>query len=632
MSPRCRLSIVIIFAALSVGSQAAASGSFEFVVNETGSKNQDYGRLRELPEAFGNGDFTLELWVRPNDRFPVGPVDAGEDQLTNWAEDDNAPYTSDDWWRRGNFLLDGNNNDDGAAFGTFSLQFYAGGRVRWLFGDGSDSIPTGDVWAVGANSSDSPSLLDGQWHQLTLVRRSFGSGSILELWIDGDLIDSEFSNAQTDMEEEYWEDWDGFDRDGEGWFFGAEKRAASGELDQHEDYKGFIDELRFWSRAKSWFQISAGYDDAVTGSESGLVGWFDFSEGRRDEACDVLDSSRCIKLKNTDSDAWSTSNAPIRGSGVDIAAPSTPSDLSAEPVSNTEIDLSWSPSSDDVAVTGYTVRRDGEIVGTPSGTSFRDSNLDPNTTYSYTVDAFDAAGNTSPQSAAVQVTTPASADTTAPTTPVALAASPASGSRIELDWAAASDDVAVTGYTVRRDGDVIATTSETRYSDSGLTPNTTYSYTVDAFDAAGNTSPQSDAAEATTSAVPDTTPPSVPSSLTASAPSGTQIDLNWAASGDSVGVAGYTVRRDGEIVDTTVDNQYSDLGLVPNTTYTYTVDAFDAAGNASVESAMAQATTQAVAAAPPDFRNGGGGAIAAWWLIVAGALAVARSRTRRRAA
>src|SRR5213076_3070428 len=182
-------------------------------------------------------------------------------------------------------------------------------------------------------------------------------------------------------------------------------------------------------------------------------------------------------------------------------------------------------------------------------------------------------------------------DTTRPSVPTGLTASAVSSSQINLSWAASSDNVVVSGYRVYRNGTQIATTSATSFINQGLSPSTTYSYTVAAFDAAGNLSARSSAASATTPAAPDTTPPSVPTGLTASAVSSSQINLSWAASSDDVGVTGYRVFRDGTQIATTSTTFFSNTGLSPSTTYFYTVAAVDAAGNASARSSPASATT-----------------------------------------
>jgi chitodextrinase len=91
-------------------------------------------------------------------------------------------------------------------------------------------------------------------------------------------------------------------------------------------------------------------------------------------------------------------------------------------------------------------------------------------------------------------------DTTAPTAPTGLAASAASSSQINLSWNASSDNVGVTGYDVYRGGSFLKSVTGTSTSDTGLSPSTTYSYTVRAKDAAGNQSSNSNTASATTQA------------------------------------------------------------------------------------------------------------------------------------
>jgi hypothetical protein len=89
----------------------------------------------------------------------------------------------------------------------------------------------------------------------------------------------------------------------------------------------------------------------------------------------------------------------------------------------------------------------------------------------------------------------------------------------------------------------------------------------------------------------DTIPPTIPTNLSASPVSPTQINLTWTASTDNVGVTGYTIYRDGTQVGTSTTNAYSDTGLAPATYYTYTVSAYDAAGNVSAPSSAVMPTT-----------------------------------------
>ncbi len=104
---------------------------------------------------------------------------------------------------------------------------------------------------------------------------------------------------------------------------------------------------------------------------------------------------------------------------------------------------------------------------------------------------------------------------------------------------------------------------------------------------------------ATGAPAPDTTPPSVPTGLTAVAVSSSRIDLSWAASTDERGVAGYRVDRDGTVIATTSNTAYSDTGLAPSTTHAYRLAAYDGAGNQSGQSSPASATTLPATPPPP---------------------------------
>src|SRR3990172_5169055 len=190
-------------------------------------------------------------------------------------------------------------------------------------------------------------------------------------------------------------------------------------------------------------------------------------------------------------------------------------------------------------------------------------------------------------------TAPPPSDTTTPSTPTGLSAAVVSSSQINLSWTASTDNVGVTGYNVYRNGTPIATVASLSYNDTALTPNTTYSYTVSAYDAAGYSSVQSASASATTQAVSaDTALPTIPTGLTATAVSSSQINLSWTASTDNIGVTGYDIYRGGTPLTTVAATSYSNTGLTASTLYSYTVRAKDAAGNNSAQTASVSATTQ----------------------------------------
>jgi chitodextrinase len=175
--------------------------------------------------------------------------------------------------------------------------------------------------------------------------------------------------------------------------------------------------------------------------------------------------------------------------------PSVPGSVSAI-AGDTVVALSWTASTDNVFVSKYRVRRGGAVLAEPYSPGFVDSGLANGTAVSYTVSAVDPWGNESAQSVAVTVT-PAvpGPDTIAPTTPTNLTATPGNVA-VALSWTASTDNVAVTGYRVRRGGTLVGSPTGTTYSDTGLVNGTTYSYTVSAIDAVGNESAQTAAVTA----------------------------------------------------------------------------------------------------------------------------------------
>lgn len=280
---------------------------------------------------------------------------------------------------------------------------------------------------------------------------------------------------------------------------------------------------------------------------------------------------------------------------TDTTAPTAPTGLSAGLAGDTAT-LSWTASTDNVGVTGYRVSRNGTLLaGTVTGTTFTDPGLAAGT-YTYTVTAVDAAGNVSVASNSASVTVPAAppppSDTTAPTVPGDFAVVLRGNNNTDLTWTASTDDTGVTGYRVTRNGTVITTVLNPFYGDTSL-PAGTYTYSVAAMDAAGNVSGSTESISVTVQPPPetDTTAPSVPTDLTTTVV-GTTISVGWSLSFDDTRVAGYTLTRNGVVRATTDTTSFTDSGLAPGT-YTYTVTAFDAAGNTSQPSNSVSATVEA---------------------------------------
>jgi len=266
-----------------------------------------------------------------------------------------------------------------------------------------------------------------------------------------------------------------------------------------------------------------------------------------------------------------TANTP-----ADTTPPSPPTGLTGAAAGSSGANLSWSASTDNVGVTGYIVRRNGVQVATPAATSYTDTGLSAGATYSYTVAARDAAGNTSPNSASVSVTTAIAADTTPPTMPSGLTAAAAGSTGANLAWSASTDNVGVTAYIVRRNGVQVATPATTSYADTGLSAATTYSYTVAARDAAGNVSPNSATVSVTTGSTPP--PPSNSAGLawdavTVPALSGYRVYFGTAP--------GTYLQSVGQGISVGNATTYTITGLASGTRYYFAVTDFDTLGQES---------------------------------------------------
>lgn len=233
--------------------------------------------------------------------------------------------------------------------------------------------------------------------------------------------------------------------------------------------------------------------------------------------------------------------------GEDAEAPTTPTILSAVPLTTTQIDIAWSTSTDNFSFGGYRVFRDGSQIATTTQTSYSDTGLTASTTYTYEVNAYDNAGNTSSTSAAVSTTTLSVATpeetVEATTTTNGSNISSASGrviltdltittqtksaqfvfetsapSRFQLRW----------GRTSVYDGGYVATDiyrfiHKTLLTD--LEPGTRYEYELIGYNDAGRAFPLK-TGTFTTDEAPDTTPPLNVQNLRAEVV-GNDVLLSW---------------------------------------------------------------------------------------------------------
>lgn len=191
-------------------------------------------------------------------------------------------------------------------------------------------------------------------------------------------------------------------------------------------------------------------------------------------------------------------------------------------------------------------------------------------------------------------------DTLAPTTPGKPSGVSNTTHSIDLTWAASHDNVSTNiTYRIYRDGNSTPvgtvtsnSTTTVSFTNTGLASGSTHTYTVDAQDAVPNASAMSPVSDPITVQVPDTTAPTVPGQPTGAANGKSEIDLTWAASTDDVSTdITYHVYRDGNSTpvgsvtsSSTTTVNFTDTGLAPGSTHTYTVDAEDEALNVSLMS------------------------------------------------
>ena len=193
---------------------------------------------------------------------------------------------------------------------------------------------------------------------------------------------------------------------------------------------------------------------------------------------------------------WGGTAAENTWGSSDTEAPTTPTNVSLSNITTSTIDVTWTLSTDDVAVTKYEIYANGVLSGETANTNYTLTGLNSNTGYAVTVLAKDIANNSSAQSTAVNATT--LIDSTPPTIPTDVTISNQSGNSFRVNWTASADNSSVIEYDIFVDGTLNGTTLNNNYDVTGLNVSTTYSVRVLAKDATNNMSAQSAAVDAMT--------------------------------------------------------------------------------------------------------------------------------------
>jgi len=289
---------------------------------------------------------------------------------------------------------------------------------------------------------------------------------------------------------------------------------------------------------------------------------------------------------------------------ADTQAPTAPGQPTASAITQAAATLSWAAASDNYGVAQYLVLRNGSQVGATAATSYTDSGLAPSTSYSYTIKAQDAAGNSGPASAARTLTTAAGNIATV-------------YYRLPSGWNSANIHYSPTGgaWTAVPGVPMAAACSGwlsyTASLGSASSWQAVFNNGSGSWDNNGGKNYalgaglSSVAGGAVTSGSNpcnvDSTPPSAPDGLAASAVGATSVSLAWSAATDNAGVTGYYVYRNGGLLGTATGTGYVDNTASPATSYSYTVKAIDAAGNVSAASAALAVTTTAASSCQVTF-------------------------------
>lgn len=321
----------------------------------------------------------------------------------------------------------------------------------------------------------------------------------------------------------------------------------------------------------------AGYKIFLNGTQVGITDQPFYIDGA------APSTSACYTVAAFDAAGnKSGQNTQVCATATAVAAdgtpPSAPGSLVAVASSSSQIDLSWTASTDAGGIAGYRVMVGGSAIATlpATATAYSHTGLNASTQYSYTVVAIDTSGNAT-SSVAASATTSAKTDTTAPTTPAGLTATAASSTQLNLAWTASTDAVGVAGYKVYVGNTLIGTSATASFSALNLTASTQYCYTVKAYDAAGNIS-------SATAQVCATTP-----AASASPAASMQTTLNtftsfWAttlpSSTDSslLALFGSTFLEDGQSLSLWLPGMATDTTLIGFSAINLAVDSIDATG------------------------------------------------------
>lgn len=318
-------------------------------------------------------------------------------------------------------------------------------------------------------------------------------------------------------------------------------------------------------------------------------------------------STQTIEQSIASSEMQTSSTGVV--SQKDTIAPTAPETISKLTPTTTSIELSWTPANDNTGVVIYKVYRNKALVATlaADALSYKDNTVKPNSLYTYSVVAGDAAGNWSELKSLLAQTPVAESSSSAIQVIIedSSSSAPASAavSSIPKPKSSSATSVAnskISSSTPTSSKIAVSSSSKTKVSSNS-------SVTKSAI----NSSVISKSSAASSKAAKDIQAPVITSNILKKALTETSVSLAWGAAIDNVGVTGYKIYKDQKLVATLDANQlsYVDGGLKQDSGYTFSVSAGDAADNWSAPKAISMKTLKSTGATlkwliPTERENG----------------------------